>query len=300
MEVKELSSRFSSKVVMIQPAQFEFNQETGSDNVFMNNASPSGYLAQFLEYKKRLIDYGISVDHWVNSNPEAKDCIFANNWFITLSPPDVNINTLVICPMKHPSRRLERAPEFIETLSKLYPNIINLADYESQNIYLEGTGSLVIDRLNKQIFMSISERSSPRVLNILIQEINSISNTPWTGIVFNSIDEFGSPIYHTNVILSLTPSKAVINIESILPKDRSIVLEALKNYEIVQIDYSHTRKFAGNLEVLYSPTLRKNIIFMSGQARDLLELDCEVVYVDISVIENIGGGSTQCMLGKLF
>ena len=293
-------SRFSSKVVMIQPAEFGFNEETGTDNAFMNNSDASAYLDQFLNYKQILIDNGISVEHWVHPDPRAKDCIFANNWFTTLAQPDVRVPTLILCPMRHPTRRLERNYEFVEKLRSRYANVINLTHYEESGLSLEGTGSLVIDRLNHQIFMSLSERSSSQVLEHFIQEINKISDHIWRSVTFSSVDELAKPVYHTNVILSLTPKKAVLNIESIKAEDKERVIEALQGYEIVNIGYSETRRFAGNIECLYSADRGCEIAFISKRSEGLLALDCETVYVDISVIEEIGGGSTQCMLAKLF
>ena len=202
--------------------------------------------------------------------------------------------------MKHPSRRLERNPEFVEKLKAEYEDYINLTGYEDENLSLEGTGSLVIDRLNHQIFMSVSDRSSIKVLEELIEKINAISSFNWKSIIFNSTDEFNKPVYHTNVVLSLTPTQAIINLESINQESREIVINSLKGYQIVIIGHPETRKFAGNIEALYSPKYQKEILFISKRAEGLFELDCETVYIDISVIEQIGGGSTQCMLAKLF
>ena len=168
-------SRFSSRVVMIEPKDFGFNQETGSDNVFMNDCDPSLYFSQFLAYKNILESHGIEVVHWQHPNSDAKDCIFANNWFTTLSPPDVNVKTLVLCPMRHSTRRLERREEFVNILKEEYTNVIDLTSFEEKGLFLEGTGSMVVDRLGKQIFMSVSERSSSEVLDFLISQINLIS-----------------------------------------------------------------------------------------------------------------------------
>lgn len=266
----------------------------------MNNTNASAYLDQFLKYKEVIQSYGIDVQHWEHPDPRAKDCIFPNNWFTTLSPPDVDVRTLVLCPMRHPTRRLERHQEFVEKLKSEYENVIDLTHYEDSGKSLEGTGSMVIDRLNHQIFMSVSDRSSIEVLDDFINQVNLISQHTWKSVVFHSMDEVGKPVYHTNVVLSLTPHTAILNLESVPEVDKENLVNSLKGYEIIQIGYPEMRKFAGNIESLYSPTKCHEVLFISKRAEGLLQLDCETVYIDISIIEDIGGGSTQCMIAKLF
>lgn len=98
----------------------------------------------------------------------------------------------------------------------------------------------------------------------------------------------------------MTPSCAVINISAIIAEDRDKVLSVLNGYEIKEISYENTLRFAGNLECLYSPVKGTEIIIASLKCQDLITLDREIVYIDIDNIETIGGGSTQCMIGKLF
>lgn len=285
---------------MIQPADFGYNEETGSDNAFMQRCSRTGWLDEFVRYKEILQSFGVEVTHWIHPDPRAKDCIFANNWFTTLAPPDVNVKTLILCPMKHSTRRLEKREEFISVLSQEYPNIIDLSYFESENKFLEGTGSMAIDRKNHQIFLSLSDRSSEAVLNALISAINAISSHVWKGVTFRSFDESNFPIYHTNVVLSFTPLTAIINISSIEEESREKVISSLTGYNICEISHSDTKKFAGNVEVLFSPKHNEEIAFVSKKAEGILNFDCRIEYVDIGDIEDIGGGSTQCMLGKLF
>jgi hypothetical protein len=292
--------QFTCEVVMIQPVSFGFNEETGADNAFMNRSESTLYISQMQQYKSTLESYGILTHYWEHPDPAAKDCIFANNWFTTISPPFTTVRTLILCPMRHPSRRLERRPEFVQRLSQSYPNLIDLTFFEQQNKHLEGTGSMVIDRKHKQILMSVSERSSVEVLQYLVEKLNEISEHRWTAVWFASRDERGQPIYHTNIVLALTPKKAVVNMESIDEGDREKVRRALEGYEIVEIGFGEMRKFAGNVEVLYSPILKEEVAFVSKRAEGIYDLGCRTEYVDISEIEDIGGGSTQCMLAKLF
>lgn len=291
-------SHFAKKVVMIQPQVYEFNPETGQDNAYMLNCIRSNYLSQFLSYKSLLTSKGIEVIHWHNPDPNAKDSIFANNWFTTLSAPDVFFPTLILCPMRHASRRLERQESFVQELSLLYPNIINLTFFEEQGLYLEGTGSLVIDRKQHKIFMSRSERSCEQVLDYLIQEINKISQFIWKKVVFDASDDSGKCIYHTNIVLALTDSQAVVNLECLNEDDKKKVSEELEGYEIVRISQDDSKNFVGNVEVLDCNGEVTAFVSLRGKGR--LELKCHMEFVDICDIEDIGGGSTQCMLGKLF
>ena len=292
-------SLFSSKVLMIEPTSFEFNEETGQDNSFMTRRSGGNFLSEFLAYKQLLENLHIQVIHWKNPDLRAKDCIFANNWFSSFAPPLVNVPTLVLCPMKHPSRRLERREEFVQELMKSYENFIDLTYFEAEEKYLEGTGSMVIDRTYHKIFMSLSDRSSEEVLDHLIERLNAISQFRWTKVCFRANDERGKSVYHTNVVLSLTDNQAILSLASVALEDRDRVLNELSGYELVEISHEDTKNFAGNLESLNSDG--KTIAILSSKARAMNDrIKCPLHFIDLSEIEEIGGGSAQCMLAKLF
>jgi len=293
----------SRKVVMVKPNNFLANPETLKDNAFMNSSvtDTSECSHEFDSYKELLLELGIEVLYLENPDPQAPDAVFANNWFISFSPPLVTKKLLVLCPMKCESRKREKRPEFINKLAEQHQEVIDLSYFESQGKALEGTGSLVIDRKRAKIFMSLSERSSLDVLNQLMTVLNNHSSTSWEAVWFRSYDETGKSIYHTNVILALTSTHAVVNLAAIHHEDRQKVLEALSEYQIVEISHESTKKYAGNLEVLYSPKLESEVVIASSRSKDVgLELPQETFYVDIRTIEEIGGGSTQCMLGKIY
>lgn len=174
-------SKFARKAVMIEPVNFAYNSETAQDNAFMSNYETDRHqkcVDEFHVYKETLESYGIPVKYWKNFDEKAPDSVFCNNWFGTFDVPDVNQATLVLYPMKYQSRQRERRTEYVEELTKDYPNIIDLTHYESQGLSLEGTGSLVIDRKDRIIFMSISQRSSETVLNDLISQLNLLTDRP--------------------------------------------------------------------------------------------------------------------------
>lgn len=146
----------------------------------------------------------------------------------------------MLYPMRWPSRSIERRPEIVEELQKSYPNIIDLTHYETQGLALEGTGSLIFDRAGRQIFMSHSERSSEVVLDDLISQLNALrgGRAEWRKVCFNSVHENGAAVYHTNVILGLTPTTAAIATCTIPdPADSTRVTSALTTagYQLLEL-----------------------------------------------------------------
>lgn len=150
--------------------------------------------------------------------------------------------------------------------------------------------------------MNVSDRASPIVLETVLAELNKTSHKPWTPVLFTSTDKNNYPVYHTNVVMGLTPDCAVVTLDSIKDaSERSKVEQALDNYKLIPITQEQTEKFCGNLITLYSPKLKDEVIVMSEKCRaENLPLDKEVVYFNIDVIETIGGGSARCMIGELF
>jgi hypothetical protein len=147
--------------------------------------------------------------------------------------------------------------------------------------------------------MSRSDRSSEEVLDFLIGELNKISQFQWTKVVFDAFDEQGKSVYHTNVVLSLTDDQAILNTQALNQSDREKVVQQLEGYSLLEISHQEARDFAGNLESLNSEG--KTITFASSKAQTLAgRLNCPLNFINLSVIEDVGGGSSQCMLGKLF
>jgi hypothetical protein len=132
----------------------------------------------------------------------------------------------------------------------------------------------------------------------LVQEINKISQFVWRKVVFDACDADGKCIYHTNIVLALTDSQAVVNLQCLNEADRETVSKELQGYEIVSITQEDSKNFVGNVEVLDCDG--EVTAFVSIRGKERLQLKCKVEFVDICDIEDIGGGSTQCMLGKLF
>jgi len=218
----------SQSILMVAPTDFSFNIQTSSDNVYMNNITVTAkdVLLEFYELYSKLKNEGINIHlfcHEVYHN--TPDAIFPNNWFSTHKL--YSRSTICIYPMKAPNRRNEKRKDLIEYLETLYPNVVDLSSFENNNPpkALESTGSLVLDRRNKKAFMAESERSH----NDTAREWAKYFQ--YELISFNSYDESGKPIYHTNVVVSIGTEWVVICLEVIPENQREkvkLAIESLK------------------------------------------------------------------------
>jgi len=302
-----MEGKFARRVLMVEPAAFFLNQETLQDNHFQKEQtiSQEQCRGEFLGFVAALRELGIEVLHLANPDPAAPDAVFPNNWFSTHSTEECAEPTLVLYPMRWPSRRVERRPEFICKLKETYTHVIDLTylEQEQGNVALESTGALVFDKISHTVYMAISERASPLALAVLLEELNKVAHKPWSSVVFHAQDAQGRPIYHTNVLLGLTPTTAVLNLSAIpSPTEREAVVASLScHHRIVEITHLQMSQMCGNLLTLYAPRLGREVIVLSESCRTAqLPLDREVIYVSISGIETVGGGSARCMLGELF
>lgn len=293
---------FSSKVLMVRPTHFRYNTETAGDNKFMLQSAEGNPVDEFEQFVLSLGELGIEVDVKENPDVDAPDAVFPNNWFSTHGLDECRETTLVLYPMKHPSRRRERRAEFVEALKQQYTRVIDLTHYESQDKALEGTGSLIFDRKNKGVFMCVSERADPELLHDLLSQLNEVSLWPWHPVVFESVDPEGVQYYHTNIMLAFTPKSAIINLASIRSAaEKEQVLLALDGYIIIDISYEQTNDMCGNLMTLYSPVKGTEVAVLSKSAeKHQLPLDVDVLYVDINTIQTVGGGSARCMIAEVY
>jgi hypothetical protein len=264
---------------------------------------------------QKLHQNGIKVVEKHNPDTEAPDAIFPNNWFSVHREADFGASTLILYPLRWPERQRERRPEFVETLQRMYTNVIDLTHYESEGIALESTGSLVFDKLGRKIYMSRSERSSEVVLQDLVEQINSTvpaDQTKWEAIVFDAKDANGKTIYHTNVVMGLTPGHAVVCLDSIANEEqKAAVTNGLRNsgYQIIPLTFEAMGAFAGNILTVHNPETDTYYVVISETSKPYLNethFDCqgpekvELLYFSIPTIEKVGGGSIRCMLAELF
>ena len=304
----------TNTILMVKPSGFRFNEETAVNNHFQI-ADESQTVAQIQNKAVNEFDSMVSllqkngvevivVDH--DNGSETPDAVFPNNWFSTHQNGDV-----YLYPMNAINRRLERRLEIFDTIKEKHhlrvSNIIDFTYWEKKNLFLEGTGSMILDRLNGFIYASISKRTSEKLLSEYAKKMN------YDVISFKSYHSSSnqSPlIYHTNVMMCLASSFTVICLESILDQnERQRVTDKLKETEkkIIEITFDQMNNFAGNmLEVQNSNG--DQFLVMSSKAYHSLNKNqvnqiqqyVQILHSPIDTIEILGGGSARCMMAEIF
>jgi hypothetical protein len=302
-------SQLASSVLMIRPARFESNPLTAESNKFQGKTSASpaeqhaAALQEFDDLVASLRGKGINVvvvDD--TAEPHTPDSIFPNNWVSFHADGRV-----VLYPMEAKNRRTERRLDVVESLGSEQgfhvSEIVDLSHHESAEQYLEGTGSLVLDRVNRVAYACLSTRTQLDVLGDFAQQMD------YDVVAFDAVDREGAPIYHTNVLMNVGENIAVICDESIVREDqRAAVLERLREtgHEIVNLSYDQLDAFAGNMLELRSASGQR-LIAMSQQAYDslsdsqlaTLSANAEILSAPIASIESSAGGSVRCMLAEI-
>jgi len=299
-------SQTTNEVLMIQPAHFAANPQTAVDNKFQIEEPREievqvevEALKEFNVFRSALEDAGIKVVTYVDYRDlNTPDSIFPNNWFSTHAN-----STLVLYPMKAENRRRERRPDIVNDLRLRYENVVDLTRYENEGKFLEGTGSLALDRVNKIAYACLSQRTDHK----LLREWSTLLG--YSICEFSACDKNGAPIYHTNVMMAVLSKLAIVSLECIGDRDeRNKLVESLANtgHEIVEISFDQVIHFCGNLLELASPT--GPILALSKRAHDwftveqrqTIERHLKFVSAPIDAIETYGGGGARCMLAELF
>ena len=305
----EQESQLASAVLMINPVRFESNPSTAASNKFQgrnpdsSNKQQRDAAEEFVGLRVALETSGIEVIQVDDTvEPHTPDAIFPNNWVSFHAD-----GTVVLYPMEAPNRRTERRPDIIETLVEdhefVVRKIVDLSTHETQAQYLEGTGSLVLDRVNRVAYACLSSRTHLDALGDFAQRMG------YEVLAFDAHDRNGAPIYHTNVLMSVGEALAVICAEAIPREDqRDAVLRRLADtgHEVVTIDFDQMDAFAGNMLELRSVD-GERILAMSEQAKQSLDVEqmeklatnAQIVSVPIDRIESSAGGSVRCMLAEI-
>ena len=301
-------SFFANTVAMVRPAAFGFNEETAASNSFQretflsNNEILEEALHEFDRAANELRSHGINV-HVVEDTliPRKPDAVFPNNW-ISFHPNGM----LILYPMEALNRRCERRLEVVLELQQKFnfEKVLDLTHFESENLFLEGTGSVVFDHKNKVAFAATSSRTSEIVFLELCKQIQ------YTPIMFSAFDENGQPIYHTNVIMCMGDDFVVVCLEC-LPDEQSrnlFVNEVNRlGKRVLEISVAQMNAFAGNM-LLLRDSQNNNKLVLSETAYqsltiaqfDFLKQRIDFVRFEIPLIETIGGGSARCMLAEVF
>jgi len=295
----------TSHILMIRPVDFKFNEQTAGDNKFQVASEQENVqqqaLAEFDGFVNILRENGVDVTVISDTlNPATPDSIFPNNWVSFHED-----GAVFLYPMYSPNRREERRKDIIDYLGKTFEvsHLTDLSFFEQQNLFLEGTGSMVLDRTNKIAYACLSVRTDKEVLD------NFAMLSGYKVIAFQAVDEHGFPIYHTNVMMCIGEKFAVVCLNSIkYTEDKIAVLENFKATQktVIDISFEQMNHFAGNmLEVKNKEG--NSLLVMSEQALKALHGTqitalsgfSKIVTAPLYTIEQNGGGSARCMLAEV-
>ena len=296
----------TDSVLMIRPSRFYPNPETAADNAFQGDANRDLDALTLVARKEfdaavqTLRAAGINVHVFEDTaEPEKPDAVFPNNWISTHHD-----GRIALFPMYSTLRRRERRQDIVEELRKHYrvTEVIDYSRFEDEGCSLEGTGSLVFDHLNKIAYVSLSNRSDPKVIQRFAEDFSC------EPVTFTSIGSNDQPIYHTNVMMCIGTAFAMVGLEMIPNKaERQKVRARLEEAgkEIVELWADQIANFVGNAIELHNQRGEKLLVLSSRAARALTEDQrktlsryARLIPLELPTIE-LGGGSARCMMATI-
>ena len=307
-----MPTQTTSNILMVRPANFGFNPETASNNFYQQKDNRNPQTINKIAQKEFDAFVGLLGEKGVNvlviedtEEPKKTDAIFPNNWFSTHEDGKV-----IMYPMFSPNRRQERRTDIIEILMKKgfkISDIVDLTFFENDEQYLEGTGSLILDRINKVAYACRSLRTHPVPLayfgRLMEYEMVDFDAT-------QVIEGVVSPIYHTNVMMHIGTEIAVVCLDSIpLASEKLKVQEYLEKTgkKMIPITAKQKFQFAGNMLELKNSDGSKLTVMSDAAFQSLGQVQVQTIqrYTDIAVpaiptIEKLGGGSARCMIAEIF
>lgn len=304
--------QITNTILMIRPVSFRMNEQTAVNNYFMedidmkNNAINEKAQEEFDAFVSVLKDHGVHVIVINDTKePDTPDSIFPNNWI------SFHANgTVGIYPMFAENRRNERREDILEILEENGFKIESVVDYtaaEEEGVFLEGTGSILMDRVHGKAYCALSQRADE---GLFIEFCEDFDCFPVIFTANQSVNGERMPIYHTNVMMALAEGFAIICAASIDDKkERKMVLDHLKRdgKDIILISERQMHHFAGNmLQVLGSEDKRYMVMStaayesLSPEQVTRIESHCAILHSSLSTIETCGGGSARCMMAEVF
>jgi len=302
-------TQLADTILMVRPANFGFNTDTAENNTFQTNDKSlsknkikSAAIKEFDRFVKKLQAADIQVHvHQEQADAISTDSVFPNNWFSCHGE-----GLLVTYPMFSAIRRSERQSSIIDELNQQY-NIkthIKLEKWEKNEQFLEGTGSMILDRHHKLVYACRSVRTNEELLDQFCYFM------VYDKVLFDAIDADGIPIYHTNVMMALGTTFVVICLDSIKDKtQRAMLVKSFEatGKEIIDISLEQMGNFAGNM-LQVKNTEGGHFLIMSTRAYkslteaqiELIEKHTQILHSDLKVIETYGGGSARCMMAEVF
>lgn len=297
-------SQNTQHIMMIRPVQFTFNEQTADSNSFQQSSAKSAdtqlkALEEFDDFVSVLRSNGIQV--WVvddTPEPHTPDSIFPNNWISTHED-----GRMGLYPMQAENRRLERRADIAHHLGEVFSlmDIVDYSAFEKEGKFLEGTGSMVLDRTNKICYACLSPRTHKELLQQFCTDFG------YRLVDFTAVDRQGKLIYHTNVVLCVGESFLVVCLDCIPNEDeRNRIIHSTQK-TIIEISFNQLEHFAGNmLEVVNGKG--EHFVVMSEQAYKSLTVSqvvqlehfAKIISSPLYTIEANGGGSARCMMAEIF
>jgi len=291
---------------MIRPVAFGFNEQTAGSNAFQQQGLDQQNVQQqalqeFDTLVATLRDNGVDVITVGDTpDPSTPDSIFPNNWISFHENGQV-----FLYPMQAKNRRLERRKDIVDQLKTKFniSEVDDLSHFETGEKFLEGTGSMVLDRQNKIAYACLSPRTDREVLTEFSE------HSGYSTVEFHAVDGQGKAIYHTNVLMCMGEAFVVICLDSVTDEEEQELLTdsfALTGKEIIEISLEQMNAFAGNMLELVNDK-GEHLLVMSAKAYHSLfpgqisnlEKYCKLIYADLNTIETNGGGSARCMIAEV-
>ena len=306
-----MKKQLTNTVLMVRPVRFRMNEETVVNNYFqeemdlkneeINRQAQQEFDA--LVHKLRIVGVKVIVvdDIYEQNTP---DSVFPNNWITFHQNGDV-----AIYPMFAENRRRERREDIfdkVEAEGFLIENVYDYTEAEKENVFLEGTGAMILDRVNRKAYCALSPRADE---DLFIEFCEDFEYTPVIFSAYQQVDNKQVPIYHTNVMMALGEDFAIVCLDTITDKsERKNVLHHLKedHKEIISITAEQMYQYAGNM--LQVQGTDRSYLVMSDAAynsltaaqRQAIEKHCPIIHSNLETIETCGGGSARCMMAEVF
>ncbi len=302
----------TNTILMVRPVNFRMNEQTAVNNYYQeeldlkNSEINKKAQKEFDDYVNTLKSYGVNVVVVSDTKDfDTPDSIFPNNWISFHAD-----GTVAIYPMFAENRRLERREDVLEELENqgfLIDNIVDYTSAEEDNIFLEGTGSMILDRENKKAYCALSPRADEE---LFIEFCEDFEYTPVIFTANQTVNNTREAIYHTNVMMCVAETFAVVCLASIDDKkERKNLLKHLKEdkKQVIDITEEQVTHFAGNMLQVRGKN-NERFLVMSQAANDCLtdsqrakiNNHCKIISSSLQTIETCGGGSARCMMAEVF
>lgn len=307
-----MRAQISNTILMIRPVNFRMNEQTAVNNYFQEDLHLKNVeinrkaQEEFDAFVNVLRENGVNVIVVDDTKErDTPDSIFPNNWVSFHEN-----GTICVYPMFAKNRRKERREDIFEVLEKEGFSINNIMDYtsaEEEGVFLEGTGSILIDRANQKAYCALSERAHEE---LFIEFCEDFDCFPVIFTAYQSVEGERLPIYHTNVMMAMAENFAVICLDAIDDKaERKDVVEHLKkdSKEIIPITELQMHHFAGNMLQVIGANDQRFMVMSSAAFKSLrpdqieaIQVHCDIIHSPLDTIETCGGGSARCMMAEVF